>query len=76
MTATRTVEPFEIEDYPAPACQSCECGTEPIYVLDEDEHKSLALKGTGFCLGCDTLIVEVYKGAEVITEVVVRSPLD
>ena len=68
------VESIEVEDYNTPDCQACECSTEPVYVLDEDEHKSLALKNVGYCIGCDTLITEIYRGGTV-GQVEIRSPL-
>ncbi len=73
----RMIEPLEIEDYNVPDCVTCVCSTEPVYVLDEDEHKSIALKNVGFCIGCTTLVVEVHKGrVAVVNEVLIRSPLD
>lgn len=54
---TRIIERLKIEDYIPPPCDICECVTEAVHVLDEDEGRMLALTNAGFCVACDTLIV-------------------
>lgn len=44
-------------NHTTPICLACDCETEPLRVLDEDENTSV-LTNAGFCLSCDTIIVK------------------
>ena len=70
MNGERVLERIVIHDYTPPFCIMCDCPTEPIQVIDEDQRRAMPLVNGGYCTGCSTLYIQ-GKGTIVNVEVAI-----